>query len=88
MTARNASRLAWTLNQQGKRNIWVAEAPSFAAWQLTAYNGSHGGELSEVQFTEDGNAIIYTRGEGKDSSGQYANPTSNPAGVEQSGADD
>jgi dipeptidyl aminopeptidase/acylaminoacyl peptidase len=83
VAAKTGSRLAWTLNQEGKRNIWVAEAPSFTARQLTTYNSDDGGELSDVQFTEDGSSIVFTRGEGKNSAGQYANPTSNPAGVEQ-----
>jgi dipeptidyl aminopeptidase/acylaminoacyl peptidase len=83
LASKTGSRVAWTLDQEGKRNIWVAEGPTFAARKLTAYNEDDGGELSDVQFTEDGNAILYTRGEGKNSSGQYANPTSNPAGAEQ-----
>ena len=36
--AGKANRIAWTLNQQGKRNIWVAEGPQFAARQLTFCN--------------------------------------------------
>jgi hypothetical protein len=32
--AKRANRVAWTFNQEGKRNIWVAEAPSFAARRL------------------------------------------------------
>jgi dipeptidyl aminopeptidase/acylaminoacyl peptidase len=83
VASKSGSRLAWTLNQEGKRNIWVAEGPAFTARQLTAYNEDDGGEFSDVHFTPDGNAIVYTRGEGKDSAGQYANPTSNPAGAEQ-----
>src|SRR5271165_2663919 len=83
VASKTTSRVAWTLDQEGKRNIWVAEGPSFTARQLTGYNEDDGGELSDVQFTPDGDAIIYTRGEGKNPSGQYANPTSNPAGAEQ-----
>jgi dipeptidyl aminopeptidase/acylaminoacyl peptidase len=83
VASKSGSRLAWTLDQEGKRNIWVAEGPSFTARQLTAYNEDDGGELSELQFTPDGNCIAYTRGEGKNSSGQQANPTSNPSGAEQ-----
>ncbi len=81
--SKSGERLAWTLDEQGHRNIWVAEGPSFAARRLTAYNEDDGGELSHVQFTPDGAAILYVRGEGKNESGQYANPTSNPAGAEQ-----
>lgn len=83
VAAKSGDRLAWTLNQQGKRNIWVAEGPGYSARQLTAYPDDDGGELSDLQFSEDGNQIVYVRGEGKDSAGDYANPTSNPKGVEQ-----
>ncbi|MGB8493277.1 MAG: prolyl oligopeptidase family serine peptidase [Candidatus Acidiferrum sp.] len=81
--SKTGEKLAWTLDEQGHRNIWVAEGPGFAARRLTAYNEDDGGELSHLQFTLDGAAIVYVRGEGKNESGQYANPTSNPAGAEQ-----
>ncbi len=51
--------------------------------QLTKYTVDDGEELSELRFTSDGNAVVYVRGEGKNSGGEYANPTSNPAGAEQ-----
>jgi dipeptidyl aminopeptidase/acylaminoacyl peptidase len=81
--AKTGNRLAWTVNEQGRRNIWVAEGPSFAARQLTNYKEDDGGEISELRFTPDGNALVYVRGEGKNSAGEYANPTSNPEGVVQ-----
>jgi dipeptidyl aminopeptidase/acylaminoacyl peptidase len=83
VAAKSANRIAWTVNQEGRRNIFVAEGPNFAARQLTEYSSDDGGELSELHFTADGNVIIYVRGEGKDPAGDYANPTSNPAGAQQ-----
>src|SRR5215467_8452269 len=82
--ARNSNRVAWVFDQQGKRNIWVAEAPGFAARQLTKYNEDDGQELSELRFSSDANALAYVRGGGKNSAGQVPNPTSHPAGAEQS----
>src|SRR3974377_1375200 len=67
VAAKTVNRIAWTLNQEGKRNIWVAEGPGFDARQLTSYNTDDGGELEDLRFTEDGAAIVYTRGEGKNS---------------------
>jgi dipeptidyl aminopeptidase/acylaminoacyl peptidase len=81
--AKNVPRVAWTFNQEGKRNIWVAEGPSFAARRLTPYLEDDGQPLSELNFSEGGNAIVYVRGEGKNAAGQVPNPTSNPAGAEQ-----
>src|SRR6266436_7493409 len=81
--AKAADRLAWTLNQEGKRNIWVAEGPSFAPRRLTAYLEDDGQPISDVNFSVDANTIVYVRGEGKNAAGQFPNPTSNPAGTEQ-----
>ena len=82
--SKSGARVAWTLDQEGRRNIWVTEGPEFQARQLTAYDIDDGQALSDVHFSVDGDFLIYVRGEGKNSAGQSPNPTSNPAGVEQS----
>jgi dipeptidyl aminopeptidase/acylaminoacyl peptidase len=81
--AKSAPRVAWVMYEQGKRNIYAAEAPEFKARRLTAYLEEDGQELSDLQFSADANAIVYTRGEGKNRSGQSPNPTSNPSGAEE-----
>src|SRR5579864_330524 len=81
--AKATNRVAWTFNQEGKRNIWVAEGPLFAARRLTAYLEDDGQPISDVNFSVDANTIVYVRGEGKNAAGQFPNPTSNPAGAEQ-----
>src|SRR5260370_2866448 len=81
--AKKSNRVAWTLNQEGRRNIWVAEEPAFSARQLTKYNNDDGQELSNVSFSVDSDTIVFVRGEGKNPAGQVPNPTSNPAGTEQ-----
>jgi dipeptidyl aminopeptidase/acylaminoacyl peptidase len=81
--AKTSNRVAWTFNQEGKRNIWAAEGPAFTARRLTSYLLDDGQPLSELSFSEDGNTIVYVRGEGKNASGQFPNPTTNPAGTEQ-----
>jgi len=81
--AKKTNRIAWTLDQEGRRNIWVAEGPAFTARQLTNYKDDDGQELSGVSFSFDSNSIAYVRGDGKNSAGQVPNPTSNPAGTEQ-----
>src|SRR5215470_11402510 len=82
-SAKSVPRIAWILDEQGKRNIYVAEAPEFKARRLTSYLEEDGQELSGLQFSADANTIVYTRGEGKNKAGQSPNPASNPAGVEQ-----
>jgi dipeptidyl aminopeptidase/acylaminoacyl peptidase len=80
--AKTGNRVAWTLNEEGKRNIWVAEGPDFKARRLTPYTDDDGGDLPSVSFSQDANTIIYVRGEQKNSSGQYGNPASDPAGAQ------
>jgi dipeptidyl aminopeptidase/acylaminoacyl peptidase len=83
IAAKKVNRVAWTLNQDGQRNVWVADGPAFQARRLTSYLEDDGQELSDLSLSEDGTMLVYVRGGGKNPAGQYPNPTSNPAGVEQ-----
>ena len=84
VAAKKTAAFAWVFNARGARNIWVAEAPDFTGRQITNYNSDDGQDVGELEWTPDGNAIVYTRGgdfEFPDRS--YPNPAINPAGVEQ-----
>jgi dipeptidyl aminopeptidase/acylaminoacyl peptidase len=83
VAAKSGNRLAWTLNDSGKRNVWVAEGPGFAARRLTPYPEDDGAEISTLSFSDDGKTLVYVRGEGKNLAGQYGNPTSDPAGAQR-----
>src|SRR2546430_10609620 len=63
--AKNTNRIAWVLDQEGQRNIWVAEGPAFTARQLTKYNQDDGHELLALRFSADSNTIVYVPGEVK-----------------------
>jgi dipeptidyl aminopeptidase/acylaminoacyl peptidase len=60
--ASKAGRIAWALNEQGRRNIWVAEAPRFVARQLTTYAEDDGQELTSVALSPNGEWVVYVRG--------------------------
>src|SRR5882724_10214197 len=81
--AKSAPLIAWVLDEQGKRNIYVAEAADFKTRRLTTYLEEDGQELSSLQFSADASTIVYTRGGGKNHAGRSPNPTSNPAGAEE-----
>jgi len=81
--AKSAPRVAWVFDEQGKRNIYVAEAPDFKARRLTSYTEEDGQELSSLRFSSDASSIAYTRGGSKNRAGQSPDPTSNPAGAQQ-----
>jgi len=83
ITSRKGDKLAWAFDAEGKRNIWIAEAPAYAARQLTHYDKDDGAELTDLVFSPNGGVIACARGneQGKNSAGEYANPTSDPAGA-------
>ncbi len=76
-------RIAWVFNQEGRRNIWVAEGPDYKARMLTQYLQDDGQELSSLSFNFDGTVIIFVRGGDTNRAGEYPNPASNPDGVKQ-----
>lgn len=75
--------VAWVFNWEGKRNIWLAQAPEYKSRQLTQYSLDDGQELGQLAFNSDGTIIIYVRGGSANRAGEYPNPTSNPEGTEQ-----
>lgn len=54
--------LAWTLNDEGERNIWAAPGPEFTPVQVTPYSGDIGIKLSNLTITPDDAYIIYVLG--------------------------
>ena len=83
VVSKRGDKLAWAFDAEGKRNIFVAEAPAYAARQLTRYNNDDGGELTDLSFSADGSTIVFVRGQGKNQAGEYPNPTTDPEGVKQ-----
>ncbi|SFC73525.1 S9 family peptidase [Spirosoma endophyticum] len=56
------SRIAWAFNEQGKRNVYVAEGPDFAPRKLTNYTNDDGQEITSLSISADGNWVVYVRG--------------------------
>lgn len=74
--AAKANRIAWVFNSKGERNVWVADAPDFAARQITHYQGDDGQDIFAVKLTPDGKTLLYARGSEVSGEGHVANPTS------------
>jgi len=60
--AATGSRVAWTVNEEGRRNIYVAEGPGFSARKLTSYDRDDGQELTSVTLSADGQWVVFVRG--------------------------
>jgi dipeptidyl aminopeptidase/acylaminoacyl peptidase len=79
----NGDKVAWVFNAEGKRNIWVAEAPAFKGRQLTRYDQDDGQDITEPEFSPDGNWIAFVYGGPPNADNDVPNPTSDPAGARQ-----
>ncbi|MFD2203074.1 S9 family peptidase [Shivajiella indica] len=55
-------KIAWAMNEKGMRNVYMAEAPEFNPKKITAFVKDDGQEISSLQFSNDGNSLIFVRG--------------------------
>src|SRR6185312_8496556 len=83
VASKSGDNVAWVFDHLGKRNIWVAEAPSFRGRQLTRYDKDDGQEITEPVFSPDGTWIAYVRGGPPNTEKEIPNPMSDPAGAKQ-----
>jgi len=60
--APTGSAIAWSFNERGVRNIYVASGPAFEARRITSYREDDGQELTRVTFSKDARTIVYVRG--------------------------
>lgn len=64
--APSGANFAWVSNEEGSRNLWVAEkdaaGKAYSAHPVTHYSGDDGIEIGELAWTPDGGSIVYVRG--------------------------
>ncbi len=75
VAAAHSPRVAWVFNAKGVRNIWVADAPDFAARQVTHYDSDDGLPIASLRITADGRTLAYVRGSETNENGRVADPT-------------
>lgn len=83
IVSEKGDKLAWVFDAEGKRNIWLAEAPAFNGRQLTRYDKDDGQEITEPAFSPDGRWIAFVHGGPPNSEREIPNPTSDPAGAKR-----
>ena len=52
------SRIAWAVDQEGRRNIYVAEGPAFTPRKLTDFTMDDGQEITSLQISDDGRWVV------------------------------
>lgn len=60
--AATGSRIAWAMDEQGKRNVYVAEGPEFKPRKLTAYDQDDGQEITSLSISANGQWVVFVRG--------------------------
>jgi len=78
VAAPSGATIAWTFNERGARNIYVASGPDFAARRVTSYQDDDGQELTNLSFAPDGKTIVYVRG-GDHGGSRFGDGAPNPA---------
>src|SRR3546814_19428743 len=71
--------MAVAITEQGRRNLYVAEGPSFELRKLTHYDEDLGDEITSVQLSADGQRVVYVKG--GDHGGSNASTPRNPASL-------
>lgn len=61
-TSSQGSRIAWAMDELGKRNIYVAEGPDFKPRKLTNYIQDDGQEISSLSISANGQWVVFVRG--------------------------
>lgn len=77
------SKIAWAMNEKGKRNIYVATGPEFSPRKLTNYDKDDGQEISSLSISADGKWVVFVRGgdHGSREASVPVNPSSDPSGA-------
>ena len=81
--AKKVDRLAWQAYEEGKRNIFFAEAPAFTPRRLTSFMEDDGVDLTNVEISDDGSTVVFIRGSAPNRDGWVANPSADPDGGER-----
>ena len=74
------NRVAWFVDAEGVRNVWVA-SPTEKAHAVTHYTEDDGQDIDNITWSPDGERVAYTRGTGPEGS---EHPTAaNPAHLQE-----
>jgi dipeptidyl aminopeptidase/acylaminoacyl peptidase len=61
-SAVSGAKLSWAVDEQGKRNVYVAEGPNFLARKLSKHLEDDGQEISSLHLSADGTWVVFVRG--------------------------
>ena len=62
VSSTSGSRIAWAADEQGRRNVYVAEGPDFKPRKVTNYMNDDGQEITSLSISADGKWVVFVRG--------------------------
>src|SRR5215510_14855887 len=83
VAARKTDRVAWIANDKGLRNVFTAAAPDFKPVRVTAFLKDDGVDTTQLEISDDGSVVSFTRGATMNLDGWVASPEADPSGVER-----
>jgi dipeptidyl aminopeptidase/acylaminoacyl peptidase len=82
-SARKTDKLAWQAYEEGKRNVYFAQAPDFTPRRITSFLKDDGTDLTNIEISDDGSTVVFIRGSSPNRDGWVANPSADPDGAER-----
>lgn len=79
-SAKTGSKIAWAYNDQGKRNVYVAEGPDFKPRKLTSFDEDNGQQITSLAISADGKWVVFVKG-GEHSGNKDHTVTVNPSSL-------
>jgi dipeptidyl aminopeptidase/acylaminoacyl peptidase len=83
LAAPETAKVAWLMNEQGRRNIWAAAAPDWKGRRLTNFNQDDGQDVAELAWAPDGSYVLFARGGDFETGGDNPDPNQSPEKPEQ-----
>ena len=80
-SAAKGAKIAFALDEQGKRNVYIAEGPDYKPRKLTQFTKDDGQEITSLSISDDGEWVVFVRGGdhgGNWETGLPVNPTFEP----------
>ncbi|MEO7530172.1 MAG: DPP IV N-terminal domain-containing protein, partial [Sediminibacterium sp.] len=56
------AKIAWAFDEQGVRNVYAAEGPSYTPRKVTNFSKNDGQELTSLSISDDGKWVVFVRG--------------------------
>lgn len=58
----SGGKIAWAMDEAGRRNVYVAEAPEYKPRMITNYLKDDGQEITSLTISDDGKWVVFVRG--------------------------